>query len=195
MSAVCRETAMNFIRHNVKYFTRAGMVSQMMPGQVPIIIFTVCYPVTSLHVWIGVVIKLRAGQLGNLGSIRDMTKKPFSKPFTPTQGPPTLLFGFIWRSVSGDEEAGLWNWPLTPSSAKIQNDWGPISTPHTPSWIMQVPEYPYSILPLRWLLSSGMWCHIIWWTYTDVWEETAASIVTCVINVFPARAELIQQSL
>lgn len=50
MSAVCRETAMNFIRHNVKYFTRAGMVSQMMPGQVPIIIFTVCYPVTSLHV-------------------------------------------------------------------------------------------------------------------------------------------------
>lgn len=50
MSAVCGETAVNFIGHNVKYFTRAGMVSQMIPGEFPVIIFTVCYPLTSLHV-------------------------------------------------------------------------------------------------------------------------------------------------
>ena len=142
ISTICGETAVNFIGHNVKYFTRAEMASQMMPGQFPVIIYTVCYPVTSLHVWIGIVIKLRAGQLGNRGSIRDLAKKPFSKPFTPTRGPHTILFSFIWSSVSGDEAAGLWNWPLIPSSAKIQNYWGQISTPHTPSWILQVQVYP-----------------------------------------------------
>jgi hypothetical protein len=116
-------TAVYYIGQGVKYFTPAGMVFQLMPRQFPVIIFTVFHPLTSLHFWIGIVIRLLAGQLWKHNSIRDTAKKHFC-----TWGLPTLLFSFIWRSVFLDEAAGLWNWPHTPSSAKIRNEWGQIST-------------------------------------------------------------------
>jgi hypothetical protein len=66
------------------------------------------------------------------GSIPGRDHRSLLYPLPPDQlrGPPSLLTSGLPRPLSrGQSAADAWSWPLTPSNAKIKNEWSYTSSP------------------------------------------------------------------
>jgi hypothetical protein len=76
-------------------------------------------------------------RLDGHGSVNDRNNTCFSSPQRSDRlsGSPRLLSNGYRRHFPGDKEIGAWNYPLSPSSAKVVMDGGAISSlPYASSW-------------------------------------------------------------